>query len=102
MGETLVVLLTPINNCVWGPVMLVLLVGTGLYLNIGLKFYPFRNRLRAYRCLWEGRKHQSGEGEISPWNALMTAVPPTSAPAASWASRPPSPSAARAPCSGCG
>ncbi len=74
MGETLVALLTPVNNFVWGPVMLVLLVGTGLYLNIGLKFYPFRNWIRAYRCLWEGRKHQSGEGEISPWNALMTAV----------------------------
>ena len=74
MSEFLTSILTPLNNFVWGPVMLVMLVGTGLYLNIGLKFYPFRNWKNAYKCLWQGRKHQSSEGEISPWNALMTAI----------------------------
>ncbi len=74
MGDFLVGILTPINNFVWGPVMLVMLVGTGLYLNIGLKFYPFRNWKNAYKCLWEGRRNQSELGEISPWNALMTAI----------------------------
>ena len=73
MSDFLVSILTPLNNFVWGPVMLVLIVGTGLYLNIMLKFYPFRNWKKAYMCLWEGRKHK-GEGEISPWNALMTAI----------------------------
>ncbi len=72
--EFLTSILTPLNNLVWGPVMLVLLVGTGIYLNIGLKFYPFRNWLAAYKCLWQGRQHQSADGEISPWNALMTAI----------------------------
>ena len=67
-------ILTPINSFVWGPVMLVMLVGTGLYLNIGLKFYSFRNWIRAYKCLWEGRSDKSSHGEISPWNALMTAI----------------------------
>ena len=74
MEELLTGILTPLNDFVWGPVMLVLLVGTGLYLNIGLKFYPFRNWLAAYKCLWQGRQHQSEHGEISPWNALMTAI----------------------------
>ncbi len=74
MGELLTGILTSLNNFVWGPVMLVLLVGTGLYLNIGLKFYPFRNWYAAYKCLWQGRKDQSDKGEISPWNALMTAI----------------------------
>ncbi len=74
MEELLTSILTPLNNFVWGPVMLVLLVGTGVYLNIGLKFYPFRNWFAAYKCLWDGRKHQSDHGEISPWNALMTAI----------------------------
>lgn len=73
MSDFLVSILTPLNNFVWGPVMLVLIVGTGLYLNIMLKFYPFRNWKNAYVCLWQGRKHK-GEGEISPWNALMTAI----------------------------
>ncbi len=74
MKDALMSILTPLNNFVWGPVMLVLLVGTGLYLNIGLKFYPFRNWIAAYKCLWAGREHRSEEGEISPWNALMTAI----------------------------
>ena len=54
--------------------MLVLLVGTGIYLNIALRFFSFRNWVRAYKCLWQGRSHQSEHGEISPWNALMTAL----------------------------
>ena len=54
--------------------MLVLLVGTGLYLTVSLRFFSFRNWVRAYKCLWEGRKHQSEHGEVSPWNALMTAL----------------------------
>lgn len=66
--------LQSVNNVVWGPIMLVLLVGTGLYLTIGLRFFSFRNWIRAYKCLWEGRKHRSEHGEISPWNALMTAL----------------------------
>ena len=72
--EYFVDLLKTVNGVVWGPVMLVLLVGTGLYLNFGLKFYSFRNWIRAYKCLWEGRDHKSEHGEISPWNALMTAI----------------------------
>ena len=72
--EVFVDLLKGLNSIVWGPVMLVLLVGTGLYLNFGLKFYSFRNWIRAYKCLWDGRDHKSEHGEISPWNALMTAI----------------------------
>lgn len=66
--------LTQINNVVWGPGMLVLLVGTGLYLTIGLRFFTFRNFTRGLKNLWEGRQDQSTRGEISPFNALMTAL----------------------------
>ncbi|MDY3808745.1 sodium:alanine symporter family protein [Desulfovibrio porci] len=66
--------LQAVSNVVWGPIMLVMLVGTGLYLTIGLRFFSFRNWIRAYQCLWQGRKHQSEHGEVSPWNALMTAL----------------------------
>lgn len=72
--DALMAVLNSVSNFVWGPVMLVMLVGTGLYLTIGLRFFSFRNWLRAYKCLWEGRKHQSEHGEVSPWNALMTAL----------------------------
>ncbi|MBQ7456474.1 MAG: sodium:alanine symporter family protein [Desulfovibrio sp.] len=67
-------LLTQINSFVWGPVMLVLLIGTGFYLTLGLHFFAFRNWIPACICLWNGRKDQSAKGEISPWNALMTAL----------------------------
>lgn len=66
--------LNSISDFVWGPVMLVMLGGTGLYLTIGLKFFSFRNWVRAYKCLWAGRRNQSAHGELSPWNALMTAL----------------------------
>ena len=66
--------LNQVSGFVWGPVMLVLLVGTGFYLTLGLHFFSFRNWIPAYKCLWQGRAHQSKEGEISPWNALMTAL----------------------------
>ena len=72
--DSFISLVTSINNFVWGPVMLVLLVGTGLYLNIILRFFSFRNWIHAYKLLWQGREHQSQKGEISPWNALMTAL----------------------------
>ena len=72
--DSFISLVTSINNFVWGPVMLVLLVGTGLYLNIILRFFSFRNWMHAFHCLWQGREHQSEKGEISPWNALMTAL----------------------------
>ena len=72
--EALYGFLQEVSNVVWGPIMLIMLVGTGLYLTIGLRFFSFRNWGRAYICLWKGRKHQSGHGEITPWSALMTAL----------------------------
>ena len=33
-------ILAAVNNFVWGPVMLVLLVGTGIFLTLRLKFLP--------------------------------------------------------------
>ena len=72
--QTFMKWLSQINDVVWGPGMLVLLVGTGLYLTIGLRFFTFRNFTRGLKNLWEGRQDQSTRGEISPFNALMTAL----------------------------
>ncbi len=65
-----------INNVAWGPAMLVLLGGTGLYLTIGLRLFSFRKIPYAFSRLWSGRQG-SGDGEISPFNALMTALAAT-------------------------
>ncbi|MDP5065163.1 MAG: amino acid carrier protein, partial [Haliea sp.] len=65
-----------INSWAWGPVMLVLLLGTGLYLSIGLRFLTLRSIPRAFRLLFVGRQGQ-GQGDISPFNALMTSLSAT-------------------------
>ena len=66
--------LTQVNNFVWGPCMLVLLFGTGLYLTVGLRFFTIRNFVRGLRHAWAGRRQDFEHGEISPFNALMTAL----------------------------
>jgi alanine or glycine:cation symporter, AGCS family len=69
-------IITTINNWAWGPVMLVLLLGTGLYLSIGLRFLTLRNIPRAFAILLAGREG-SGRGDISPFSALMTSLSAT-------------------------
>jgi alanine or glycine:cation symporter, AGCS family len=64
------------EQIVWGPVMLILLLGTGIYLSIGLKGMTIVRIPYAFKQLFKGRK-SSGEGEISPFNALMTALSST-------------------------
>lgn len=68
-----------IDNFVWGPVMLVLLVGTGVVLTIRLRFLPWRNLGYALRKTLskESRKTQKGTGDISPFSALTTALAAT-------------------------
>jgi AGCS family alanine or glycine:cation symporter len=56
--------------------MLVLLLGTGLYLSLGLGFLTLRKIPVALRLLLQGREGR-GEGDISPFNALMTSLSAT-------------------------
>ena len=73
--ETLIQALKAINDVIWGPGMLILLIGTGLYLTVGLRFYTFRNIFSAFSMLWKGRTSSAGDkGELTPFNALMTAL----------------------------
>ncbi len=65
-----------INAVVWGPWMLALILGTGIYLSIGLKGLPIRKIGHGFRLLFKGREG-NGEGDISPFNALMTSLSAT-------------------------
>jgi AGCS family alanine or glycine:cation symporter len=56
--------------------MLVLLLGTGLYLSVGLRFMTLRKIPVALRLLLQGREGR-GEGDISPFSALMTSLSAT-------------------------
>ena len=69
-------LLNQLNGIVWGPVMLVLILGTGFYLMSGLRFMPLRHIVYGFRMLWQGRK-ETGEGDIAPFKALMTSLAAT-------------------------
>ncbi len=63
---------------VWGPAMLFLLLGAGVYLTLGLKFMPIRRIGPAFKLTFSsiGAKKQ-GEGDISPFQALSTALSAT-------------------------
>jgi AGCS family alanine or glycine:cation symporter len=63
-----------LGNWVWGPVMLVLLVGTGLYLTICMRGMQFRLLPRALKLAFSRQKNVGEPGEISPFQALMTAM----------------------------
>ncbi len=58
---------------VWASPMVVALLGAGLYFMIALRARPLRRLIPAFAELWSGRKGQ-GEGEITPWQALSTAL----------------------------
>ncbi len=67
-----------VNSWVWGPVLIVMILGVGLYLTFGLRFISIRRVPFAFRMLWRGRVGDKGaKGELSPFNALMTALAAT-------------------------
>lgn len=70
-------LVSGLNGIVWGPYMLVLILGTGFYLMLGLRFFPLRHIPKAFRLLIQGRHTHSSHGQISPFNALMTSLSAT-------------------------
>ncbi|NVK16147.1 MAG: sodium:alanine symporter family protein [Rhodobacteraceae bacterium] len=65
-----------INGIVWGVPMLALILGVGFFLQVGLKFMPILKLGMGFGLLFKGREGQ-GEGQISPFNALMTALSAT-------------------------
>ncbi|EEB79717.1 MAG: sodium:alanine symporter family protein [Halioglobus sp.] len=69
-------IITTINGWAWGPVMLALLLGTGFYLSLGLRFLTVRKIPAAMGLLLKGRKGD-GAGDISPFSALMTSLSAT-------------------------
>lgn len=83
--DGLVTLIDNVSGFIWGgtwgdtrllPVGLlaVVLLGTGLIYMARLNFRPIRRFLPAIGELWAGRKSQGKEGDITPWQALSTAL----------------------------
>lgn len=75
--EAITSLLNTLSLFIWGPFTLVLILGVGTYLTLGLKLIPWRKTIPyAFSLLFKGRRGE-GEGEISPFQALMTAMSAT-------------------------
>ncbi len=69
---------TALNDIVWGIPMIVLILGTGLYLQLRLGFMPIRKIPQGFRMLWGSRTPGSkAHGDISPFAALMTELSAT-------------------------
>ncbi|WP_418303121.1 alanine/glycine:cation symporter family protein [Paraurantiacibacter namhicola] len=88
---TLIDRVTNISDFIWGgtwngealpwlsiggqpiPPMTLVLLGIGMWIMIGLRFYPIVKLGSAFKGLFAGRK-SDGDGEISPFAALSTAL----------------------------
>ena len=78
--ESLKTLFDTLGGWVWGPYMLVLLVGTGVYLTIRLMGIQFTLLPFALKQAFSPQKKTEGEtqeGDISHFGALMTALSAT-------------------------
>ena len=77
--ETLTNIVNALDDFAWGPIMLVLLVGTGVYLSIATGFpqftkfgYAMKNTLGKIF-----QKGEAGKGEMTPFQAVSTALAST-------------------------
>ena len=68
--------ITEVNAWAWGVPMQVLLLGTGIFLTLGLGLLTWRKLGFAFLLLLGGFKGQ-GEGDIPPFRALMTSLSAT-------------------------
>ncbi|BDD38051.1 alanine/glycine:cation symporter family protein [Streptococcus ruminantium] len=64
-----------INNIIWGPPLLVLLVGTGVYFTVRLSWFQMGKLPTAFRLIFSS--NQSGHGDVSSFAALCTALAAT-------------------------
>ena len=68
--------ISEINSFAWGPPMLIILGFTGLYLTFGLRALQFSKIPYAFRLLF-AKNIAKEEGDIPPFNSLMTALSAT-------------------------
>ena len=74
--DRLNVIIDSVNAFAWGPPMLGMLGVTGVLLTLGLVFMPWRRVGYGFRLLFD-KGEPGGEGEVKPFNALMTALSAT-------------------------
>ena len=75
--ERLNSIIDSVNAFAWGPPMLGMLGVTGVLLTLGLVFMPWRKVGYGFQAALRHRSGEVGEGEVKPFNALMTALSAT-------------------------
>lgn len=73
--ETLNAIISKINSFAWGGLMIFFLVGTGFILTMGTRVVQFRKLGYAFKLLFS--KEHKGDGDITPFQALMTSLAAT-------------------------
>ncbi len=63
-----------INSWVWGAPLIILITGVGLYLTIRLRGLQFRRLWYAHKLAFVKQEDKGGAGDISHFQALMTAL----------------------------
>jgi alanine or glycine:cation symporter, AGCS family len=66
-----------ISGWVWGPPLLILLVGTGIYLTIRIGFLQMRLLPYSLKLAFSKKQDKQSDGDISHFQALMTALAAT-------------------------
>lgn len=77
MGNSFSDWISTVSNLVWGPPLLILLVGTGIYLTIRLGFIQITKLPYALKLAFSKHQDDKSEGDISHFQALMTALAAT-------------------------
>jgi AGCS family alanine or glycine:cation symporter len=70
-------ILAALSNFVWGPPSLALLVGTGIFLTLRLRGVQFTALVPSLRLALIVREEKGGTGDVSHYQALMTALAAT-------------------------
>jgi len=78
MEDNLTTILQQIRDFVWGPPLMILLVGTGVFLTVRLKGLQIRTLWHSlYLALVKRKEEMDTEGDITHFQALMTALAAT-------------------------
>ena len=73
--ESFIPVLNAIDSFMWGPPLITLLVGTGIYLTLRLKLLQVIRLPKALSLIFKAKNH--GEGDVSSFKALCVALAAT-------------------------
>lgn len=77
LGDKLNAFLSEVSGVLWGIPLIVLILGTGIYLTIRIGFLQIRLLPTALKLVFSKKHDKSAEGDISQFQALTTALAAT-------------------------